>query len=173
MLFIPLKAANKGYFGTGANLMDALEWALARTRLAAPAAKAIVYAVPMAIAAGLIPLFARRKSTIAWEAQVALLAVLSLALFKHHNYDGVFLLFPMAYFLRHLRQIPARWGVALICYPWYGDVLFRATRKIPAWSVAIELAFLIAIGMIVVRVLPSNPTEQRIADPPSDNSNVS
>lgn len=158
MLFAPLKVASQGgYFGgPGPNLMDTLEWALEGTRVSAPMAKLIVYAVPMAVATALLLLFARRKTGVAWDLQIALLALVSLALFKHHPYDGVVLLLPMAYCLTNLRQVAARWGAALICCPWYGDRLLRGIGIQPYWSFVMDLVILAVIGAIVSRVRSSS-----------------
>lgn len=153
MLLAPLKVAMRGYDNVpGPDLMDALQWAISGTRIVAPTTNLIVYAVPIVIAAVLLFFFARRRTGVAWELQIALLAVVSLALFKHHGYDSVVLLFPAACCVRDLGQVAARWGAALICYPWYGEKLLHATGHQPQWSFLIDLAVLAAIGAAVSRL---------------------
>lgn len=121
LLIEPLKVAQTGYFGSpGPNLMGAIEVALRGAPLGALTVTGLVYGVPLVISAMLVYLVARRKSRMGWDLQIALLAVISVALFKHHPYDSVVLLFPAAYSLKNIGTVAARWSLGAIAYLWYG-----------------------------------------------------
>ncbi len=153
MLFEPLKVAGSGYFGSpGSNLMDGLELAMRGSHLGPAMMSGLEYGLPLAISTVLLYLIARKKSGMSWELQIALMAVLSILLFKHHNYDNVVLLFPAAYAMRNIKAVAARWALGLICYLWYGERVAQAISRTWAWEFLLGITLLTLVGILIARV---------------------
>lgn len=79
---------------------------------------------------------------------MALLAVMSYSLFKHHAYDGVVLLFPFCYGLSHWQKRAGRWTVALIAYLFYGERVLEAAHLHRWWFCVPD--FLVLIGVLAL-----------------------
>jgi hypothetical protein len=152
MLFEPLKVAQSGgYFGTpGSNLMDALELGLKGSHLAPAMVSGLEYGLPLVISTVLIYLIARKKSSLSWDLQIALLALVSILLFKHHGYDEVVLLFPVAYCMRNIRTMAARWALGILCYLWYGERLAQAAVSgALKYGFGLDIALLVLAGILI------------------------
>lgn len=154
MLFEPLKVAQSGgYFGTpGSNLMDALELGMKGSHLSPAMVSGIEYGLPLLISTVLVYFIARKKSLMSWDLQIALLAVLSIVLFKHHGYDEVVLLLPIAYSMRNIRMTTARWALGILCYLWYGERLAEAISGPLKYSFSFDIALLVLAGILIARV---------------------
>jgi hypothetical protein len=165
MLFEPLKVAGMGgYFGSpGSNLMDALELVLKGSHFSPLMVGSLEYGVPLAISAVLLYLIARKKSRMDWELQIALLAVLSVLLFKHHAYDNVVLLFPAAYSMRKIRVVAARWALGFICYLWYGERVAQAISRTWPWEFLLDITLLALVGVLIARVPSARATTDRLS----------
>lgn len=154
MLFEPLKVAQGGgYYGSpGSNLMDGLELVMKGSHLSPLIMGGLEYGLPMAISVVLLYLIARKKSGMRWELQIALMAVLSILLFKHHSYDNVVLLFPAAYAMRNIRVVAARWALGFICYLWYGERVAQAISRTWPWEFLLGITLLTLLGILIARV---------------------
>ncbi len=152
MAVAPLKVANTGFFGgPGPNLMDALDWGLAVLGLGRKMVTRLEYILPLTASIAMIYWISRRRAHVSWELQLALLGVISVAFYRHHAYDGVVLLFPVAYCLKELRQPLTRWALGLLCYLWVGDRLFRATGLKPDWSWVPDCGVLLIVVILLYR----------------------
>jgi hypothetical protein len=163
MLFEPLKVAQSGGYSAslGSNLMDVLEFGLKGSHLGPATVGGLEYGLPLVISAGLLYLIARKKSLMSWDLQIALLAVLSILLFKHHPYDEVVLLLPVAYCVRNIRTVAARWALGTLCYLWYGERLARALSGTTHWGFALDIALLALTGVLIALV-PSGQRRQAV-----------
>ncbi len=153
LLIAPLKVSRTGYIGLpGPNLMDTLDWYLKLGHVAPFVVSLVAYGVPLVLTVFLLYRITHRERRISWELQVALLAVVSVALFKHHAYDEVVLLFPAAYSLKNRKRVEARWALALICYVWYGERLLIAIHMEPAWGFLLDMVFMMVAGGLLWRM---------------------
>lgn len=150
MLTAPMKVAQTGFFGSaGPNLMDILEWGLTHLHVAPGIVKIAVFTLPLIIAAALLFRKTRPTSGLSLEGQISLMAIISIALFKHHSYDTVVLLFPVAYCLRNLHEHTARWALGLLCYLWYGERLLRAAGLQQDWNFLTGFVVLCAVTVLI------------------------
>ena len=164
----PFAVAERGYTATPAdpNLMNVVEFFLAgrglTTRTIVEGAAALLACV--AICAWMFksqgPTAAHQKGidggggsradSVAW--QMSMLALVSFALFKHHGYDGVVLLFPFCYALRHWTRPVAKVLLALLAWPFYVERLLDAVYRRPAWFCLPDLLLLCSALVLTVRL---------------------
>lgn len=119
----PVRLMHIGYFPNGreANLMDCLEVPLYAARLDRNVVDSITFVISFLICFVVLYRAARRPMPLSLRAQVALMAVLSFSLFKHHAYDSVVLLFPLCYLLSLWRHGAAQVALGLLGYVWYAE----------------------------------------------------
>jgi hypothetical protein len=125
----PFAVAKYGYFPSGGdpNLMDVLQAPLSRSYQAGTFmsniplptwVNATTLASALAICFAVIFVAHRRAPrAIGWH--VALIATMSVTLFKHHPYDGVVLTIPLCYALHHWRRTAGKAAVFGVAYAWY------------------------------------------------------
>ena len=127
----PLAVSKTGYFPSGGdpNLMDVLQVPLfpsfqPGTFLANRPVPGWVAGLTFAIAAvlcfAILYLATRQRDdrdAVGWH--VALMAISSVVLFKHHPYDAVVLLIPFAYSLQHWKRAAGKLALLGIAYSWY------------------------------------------------------
>ena len=165
----PLHVAEYGYFPRlgGSNLMDMVEPILDSLRV--PFRWFDLIETSCAVLA-FIPIFLSRPNGDRRDAvcaDVALLALASFALFRHHPYDSVVLLFVVCY---ALRGPWSRRSIALLCvvaYFWYLQRGLDQLRFVPSWRPPAEFALLAGALAIMLslrrsgtRAPSAGPSEQ-------------
>ena len=89
-----------------------------------------------------------KGASVQW--QVAMMATASYGLFKHHFYDAVVLLLPLAYALRLWRRPEALGTLAIIAFLWYG---VRLTQSVlPQWFYFVGFGLVVALGVLLFRL---------------------
>ncbi len=116
-----LVATRGGYFpiGHNPNLMDIIEDILLTFHVSMNIVNVVTIAVAVLLC-GLVlykAMFRSANRTVQWH--LALMAIMSVCLFRHHDYDSVVLLIPAAYALRLRACREAQAVLALIAYVWY------------------------------------------------------
>ncbi len=125
----PLAVAKSGYQPTsdpGLTMMDLGEFLLGGNLVATPRLTAIVFCVALSITITVL-LLALRSLRRSGQSQsregtgwlLALMAVMSFALYKHHPYDEIVLLLPACYALAYRDRTPAKVALGVIVYHWY------------------------------------------------------
>ena len=159
LIFEPLAVAKSGYQPTddpGLTMMDFGEFLLGGNLVATPRLTAIVFCVAVTLTTGVL-LLALRSLRRSCETEsregtgwlLALMAVMSFALYKHHSYDETVLLLPGCYALQHRRLTSARLALGLIAYHWYVQKLFDG--RIPfslTWSGIRLTSFLVLMAAV-------------------------
>ncbi|MBV8115728.1 MAG: hypothetical protein JO300_13380 [Silvibacterium sp.] len=158
----PLIVAQKGYTGDpGPNLMEIIQASIAGHHPPSWLFATAVYVVPVAISAWLIFYISRQKEVFPSAARIALLALISLAMFKHHSYDNALLIFPAAFALRNIRQHAGKIVLALVCFSWLVDrVVGQFTHNLPGLYL-VEFAVLVWIGILLHRIASGRGSEMR------------
>lgn len=130
ILWEPMQVARAGGYSQYAdcNLMDVLEFFL-QPHLATGAVQAIIFITPIVLCLGLLFCAMRihRSSSVQW--QLAVMATISIGLFRHHFYDAVVLLIPLCYALALWRHWRAKLALGLIAYLWYFQRIVDAIRR--------------------------------------------
>lgn len=118
----PLRVADTtfGYFPRwgGSNLMDMIEPPL--YRLGVPPHMLTSLSTSAAVLVWGIVLYKvlrRSRTSVGWH--MALLGLASFALFRHHSYDAVTLLFPLCFAFERWRSSQSKLLIALVAYSWY------------------------------------------------------
>ena len=141
----PIQVARTGYFPVGgeSNLMDVLLSFLTLFHLSQAAMDGLGLLAAIGITLAVLFVATRRAGTsLQW--QMALFGTLSFAMFRHHAYDGVTLLFPFCYCLRFLRTRRGQAGVLLLSFVWY------ILRVIDAFKVKIAYDYIGLFAMLAV-----------------------
>jgi hypothetical protein len=92
----------------------------------------------------------RRDGSVPW--QMAVMATMSFALFNHHSYDGVVLLLPLCYALRHWQERRAHWMLGLLGYLFYVQRVLEAAHLHPAWAKFVEFGMLMSLLALTYRM---------------------
>ena len=146
----PFAVTRTGYFPSGidTNLMDVLETVLVRLHLPLSIVNPITFLTALLLcAAVLYTATRRRRSSAQW--QLALMALMSFSLFKHHTYDGVVLLLPFCYALRLMQDVRARTVLILLAFVWYVERIIDAVAGhleyfyILTWFVLMVVLYLV------------------------------
>ena len=160
----PFAVSKTGYFPSGGdpNLMDVLQTPLFRsyqpgtflTSRPLPAWVAgLTFGIALILCFAILFLASRRHPHNAPGWHVALMAMASIVLFKHHPYDAVVLLIPLAYSLQHWRRPAARVAILGIAYSWYiqKGVEFALAHHPATWKYLFFIEFAaLAIALCAV-----------------------
>lgn len=155
LLTAPLRLMPIGYFPNGreANLMDCLEVPLYRARLERTMIDAITFLISFAVCFVALFRAARGPRALSLRAQTALMAVLSFALFKHHAYDSVVLLFALCYLLPLWRHRVARVALLVLGYVWYVErVVDQLAPSTADWIFFPLCALLLVLAALLFRL---------------------
>ena len=145
----PLRVAETGYFPRlgGCNLMDMIEPALSRMRVPFHMLNPITTSAALAIWGVLLnKCLKRHPAAVEWH--MALLGLASYALFRHHPYDAVTLLFPLCYALARWRSPQSKLVITIVAYFWYLQRLLDIFERHS--TVRPELEFLLLIAAIAL-----------------------
>jgi hypothetical protein len=91
-----------------------------------------------------------RGSSVQW--QMALMATMSVGLFKHHSYDALVLLLPLCYALGRWQERRAKIVLGLIGYLFYFQRVLEAVHLHPRWAYLVEFTMLMGILAIMYRL---------------------
>jgi hypothetical protein len=125
------------------NLMNVVEYVL--HGMPERLVTGIASAVAIVLCAAVSYLAFRRHAESSAQWQIAVMATMSYALFKHHPYDAIVLLFPMAYALPRWRGRNAQLVLALIGYLFFFERILDAVHLKPQWMQVPECLMLLAI----------------------------
>jgi hypothetical protein len=116
----PFAVSRTGYFPSGvdSNLMDVFETVLVRLHAPQAIVNPVTFLTALLLCLAVLYVAMRRRASSA-QWQVALMALMSFCLFKHHTYDGVVLLLPFCYALRLMQDASARVVIVLLAFVWY------------------------------------------------------
>jgi len=105
-----------------------------------------------------------RENSVQW--QMALMATMSVGLFKHHAYDAVVLLLPLCYALGRWQERRAKIVLGLIGYLFYFERVLEAAHLHPRWAYLAEFAMLMAILAMTYRLRePSGLAQPELTRP--------
>lgn len=155
LLTAPFRLMHTGYFpnGAGSNLMDVLEVPLYHLGLTRNVVDPITFLIASSLCVGLLFRAARGRHALSVQGQLALMAVLSFSLFKHHTYDSVVLLFPLCHLLRYWRFGTARVALLLLAYVWYAQrVMDQLTPSAAQWTFYPVCAMLLGVAALLFRL---------------------
>jgi hypothetical protein len=156
----PLLVAETGYFPRwgGSNLMDMVEPALVGLRVPLHLMSAISTSVALLVW-GFVLHNCLRRSAVAVRWHMALLGLASSALFRHHPYDAVTLLFPFCYALERWRGPRSKLVIAIIAYCWYVQRLLEFVDPYSNFLPKVEFLLLVLAMALVYRIGPeAQPT---------------
>jgi hypothetical protein len=153
----PLRVADTttGYFPRwgGSNLMDMIEPTLFRlhvpTHLLTPITTSVAFLVW-----GIFLYFCLRRSRSAVGWHMALLGLASYALFRHHSYDAVTLLFPLCYAFERWRSPQSKLVIAVVAYCWYLQKLLGFVDPYSSILPKVEFLLLVLAMALVYRIGP-------------------
>jgi hypothetical protein len=149
----PLAVAQKGYVGRpGPNLMEIIQDGVAGHHPPHWFYTTTVYIIPTLLSAAMIFYFALHKARFPTTARIAFLALISLALFKHHSYDNALLIFPAALALRYLKLFAAKMVLALLCFSWFMDRLIDQIAPHLQYLYLVQFAALVLMGLFLYRM---------------------
>ncbi len=150
----PFLVAERGYTpeATDPNLMNVMEFGLSGVGLAT---RTLVEGAAALLACGVLCLWAfrvhaGRAESASW--QVSVLALLSFMLFKHHGYDGVVLLFPFCYAVRHRAEPMARYVLTLLAWLFYVERVLDAFHLRSGWFCVPDFCILCGVLVLVARL---------------------
>jgi hypothetical protein len=144
----PLAVSRLSYFPNGSdnNLMDVVQtlifWVHPTTSVTAVNLITVVTSTLVCIAAFYFAFYRHRGSSIQW--QMALVGTLGYALFRHHRYDEIVLLFPMCYTLILWREKGAKIVLLILGFHWY------AQRLLEAFKLRFEYLYILQFVMLMV-----------------------
>ena len=156
----PLLVAETGYFPRwgGSNLMDMVEPALVGLRVPLHLMSAISTSVALLVW-GFVLHNCLRRSAVAVRWHMALLGLASSALFRHHPYDAVTLLFPFCYALERWRSPRSKLVIAIVAYCWYVQRLLEFVDPYSNFLPKVEFLLLVLAMALVYRIGPeAQPT---------------
>lgn len=133
ILVEPLLVATRGgYFpiGHNPNVMDIVEDVLRTFHVPMNIVNVATISTAVVLCAALLFLAMFRSSNRTIEWHMALLAIMSIGLFRHHDYDSVVLLIPACYAVRFARERLAQIVLALIAYVWYVQRLVEVFTRL-------------------------------------------
>jgi hypothetical protein len=153
----PLRVADTGYgyfprWGDS-NLMDMIEPTLARLGVS-HAMLTLISTLAAILVWGVILHYCLRRSRSAVRWHMALLGLASFALFRHHSYDAVTLLFPLCYAFERWQSSQSKWAIAIIAYCWYGERLLDSVDPYSKVLPKVEFLLLIVAMALVYRIGP-------------------
>jgi hypothetical protein len=110
----------------------------------------------------------RPKSEGSAQWQMALVATMSFALFRHHSYDGVVLLLPLGFGLRRWAEWRAKLVVGVLCYLFYVQRIVEALHLQTSWAGVggfglLMLVLVLCFQMRLPRPLVNKPQEASVA----------
>lgn len=138
-----------GYFPRwgGTNLMDMVEPPLVSMHVPGAMLTAVSTSVAF-ITWGILLYKALRRNSGAVGWHMALLGLGSFALFRHHSYDAVTLLFPLCFALEHWQRAQSKLLLGIVAYFWY---LQQMVDEVYSWRFArSRLEFLLLVVAIVI-----------------------
>ena len=94
----------------------------------------------------------RRNSAANTTWHMSLAAVMSYGLFKHHTYDAVVLLLPLAYAVGRSQEWAAKVLLGLISYLFFFERLLQAAQLYRAWFRIVDFLVLVSILAITYRM---------------------
>lgn len=155
----PLRVADSGYgyfprWG-GSNLMDMIEPPL--LHLGVPYSRLQSISLTAAVLLWVVFLYyclRRNRSAVRWH--MAILGLASYALFRHHSYDGVTLLFPLCYAFERWRVPQSKLVFAIIVYCWYLQRLLNSLDPYSSVLPKVEFLLLILAMALVYRIGPES-----------------
>jgi hypothetical protein len=151
----PLRVSETGYFPRwgGSNLMDMIEPIMVRLRVPFHMLAPISASVAVLVWGVLLYHFLRRsRSAVRWH--MALLGLASYALFRHHSYDAVTLLFPLCYALERWRIPQSKLLIAIIAFSWYLRRLLDSVDPYSNFVPKLEFLLLVLAIVLVYRIGP-------------------
>jgi hypothetical protein len=110
----------------------------------------ITIAILTCVIAFYFAIYKHRGSSIQW--QMALVGLLGYALFRHHPYDEIVLIFPFCYALMLWREARAKIVLFVIGYHWYVQRLFDAFNIGFYYIFMLQFALLIVAGMMIYQM---------------------
>ncbi len=151
----PLRVAETGYFPRwgGSNLMDMIEPTFVRLHVPFPMLTPISTSVALLVW-GLVLYKCLRRSAVAVRWHMALLGLASYALFRHHPYDAVTLLFPFCYALERWRSPRSKLVIAIVAYCWYLQRPLELVDPYSNFLPKVEFLLLVLAMVLVYRIGP-------------------
>lgn len=129
----------------------------------------LLYGVPMA-AACVLAWFLRFRAGLTGAVPVQTLAaayaIAALLLFRHLEYDFVFLLFPLLFAIRHRGQLAARWVLAGTFYFWFVVKLIDLLPfHIESHLLPMHFPLLVSMLVATLRIRTAEPDRETTATP--------
>ena len=153
----PFQVASAGFLLRGAdtNLADVLDPLFRRAGLGLAAADRweLLLGTVVCAAVFVFSMVRCRQSTVQYH--VALLALASFLLFRHHNYDQVVLLLPLCYALSRFRRAEAKLVLVLLACPWYGQQLAERLHLYWRYLFVPQFFLLVTAGVLLYRLRDS------------------
>jgi hypothetical protein len=156
----PLRVAETGYFPRlgGSNLMDMIEPGLIGLHVPFHWLNPITTSVAL-LAWGVLLYYCLRRGPDAVRWHIALLGLASYALFRHHPYDAVTLLFPLCYALERWRSPQSKLVIVIISYCWYLQRLLDFVDPYSKVLPKVEFLLLVLAMALIYRIGPeTQPT---------------
>jgi hypothetical protein len=151
----PLHVSELGYFPRwgGSNLADMIEPTLVRFHVP------FLMLTPTVVSAGLViwivffyNCLRRSPDAVGWH--MALLGLASFALFRHHSYDSVTLLFALCFAFQRWRNPQSKVLIAIVAYCWYVQRLLNSVDPYSRVFPKVEFALLVLAMALVYRIGP-------------------
>jgi hypothetical protein len=129
----PLAVARDGFRPqpTDPNLMNIVEQSLRGRSAGLVSGVEIAVALAVCLFVSYFAFRKNREGEVAW--QMSVMAVMSYALFKHHTYDAVVLLLPLAYAMARWHERTAKVSLGLIGYLFFLERGLQAAHLHPVW----------------------------------------
>ncbi len=137
------------------NLMNVLEQVLHGWPATTVGRVEIATAVVVCVVISFFAFRVHREADVRW--QMAVMATMSYALFKHHVYDAVVLLIPLAYAVRHRRKPAAKVVLGSIVYLFFLERVLQASGVGSFWLLPMGfVAVMLTLGF-TCRLVPRQP----------------
>lgn len=154
-LISPERVAETGYFPRwgGSNLMDAVEPIFFRAHEPFNMLTATSTSIAL-VTWGILLYKCLRRQFDAVDWHMAILGLGSFALFRHHPYDAVVLLFPLCFALRRRQSKLAKVLFGIVAYFWYAQRMMNGSLDWTLFRSRLEFALLVVALVITYRMGP-------------------
>ena len=150
----PFQVGSRGFFLRGAdiNLPDVLDLPLRGANLSLHVVDVCELAASTVVCAAVFFFGIVRAPRTSTQYQVALMALCSFLLFRHHNYDQVVLLLPLCYALARWRMREAQGMLLILACPFYMQRVVESARVSSRWLFLPEFVLLLLAGALLYRL---------------------
>jgi len=163
----PLRVAQTGYTGgPGPNLMEIIQASFAGYHPPFWLFVTAVYGIPIVASGVLIFYISRQQMNFSFQARIAFLALISVALFKHHSYDNVLLIFPAALALQNLRLFAAQMVMGFLGFCWFLDRVIDQVAPHLHYVYLAQFGVLVLMGVCLYRTACESASIRELVSAP-------